>query len=74
MTKHQSQPGCGERVAWSGMGRLILSRETKFSGVSMDREKHFSCSADHKQELATIPVDAQSAERDGKTRMHTLCV
>ena len=38
------------------MGRPNLSREeTKFSGGDGDGEKaHFSCSADHKQEVYTF--------------------
>ena len=37
MSKHQSQPGCGERSGGRGTGRPNPSRETRLSSVNGDR-------------------------------------
>ena len=38
VSKHQIQPGCGERAGSRGTGRPNLTRETKLSGANGDRE------------------------------------
>ena len=38
ISKHQIQPGCGERAGWRGTGRPNLTRDTKLSGANGDRE------------------------------------
>jgi len=73
VSKHQIQPGCGERVDWRGTGRPNLTRETKLSGGNNDRENSvfFPCSADNKQDWQSYPVDAQSAVSDDLIHTHT---
>ena len=57
VSKHQIQPEYGDEKADAGRDLANPSRETKFSGVNGDREKHLPCSADHEQDRQPYPVD-----------------
>ena len=60
ISKHQIQPGYGDKQADAGRDCPNPSRETKFSGANGDREIRFLCPADHEQDRQPYPVNTYS--------------
>ena len=68
VSKHKIQPGCGEWAGWRGARQPSMSRETKFSGASGDREI-----ADREKDWQQpYPVDPFSATSNAHTCIQPL--